>query len=90
MRSHFRSLQLSLDTLLGLYGSRRRPDGYGTWRHEHIWAKIVRKAPNLSYNGTVLMNVSSEDELHQELRFTGAGILAMANSGADTNGTLVL
>lgn len=29
---------------------------------------------------------SSEDELNSELRFTGAGILAMANSGPDTNG----
>ena len=29
----------------------------------------------------------SEDEIHPELRFTGAGILAMANSGPNTNGT---
>jgi cyclophilin family peptidyl-prolyl cis-trans isomerase len=28
----------------------------------------------------------SEDELHPELRFTGAGILAMANAGPNTNG----
>lgn len=28
----------------------------------------------------------SEDELSPELRFTGAGILAMANSGPNTNG----
>jgi len=28
----------------------------------------------------------SEDEIHPELRFTGAGILAMANSGPNTNG----
>ena len=32
--------------------------------------------------------LSSEDEIHPELRFTGAGILAMANSGPNTNGTL--
>ena len=30
----------------------------------------------------------SEDEIHPELRFSGAGILAMANSGPNTNGTL--
>ena len=29
---------------------------------------------------------NSEDEIHPELRFTGAGILAMANSGPNTNG----
>ena len=28
----------------------------------------------------------SEDEIHPELRFTGAGILAMANAGPNTNG----
>jgi peptidyl-prolyl cis-trans isomerase-like 1 len=31
----------------------------------------------------------SEDEIHPELRFTGAGILAMANSGPNTNGSFV-
>jgi peptidyl-prolyl cis-trans isomerase-like 1 len=28
----------------------------------------------------------SADEIHPELRFVGAGILAMANSGPNTNG----
>ena len=28
----------------------------------------------------------SEDEIHPELRFVGAGILAMANSGPNSNG----
>lgn len=31
--------------------------------------------------------IYSEDELSPELRFTGAGILAMANSGPNTNGS---
>ena len=31
----------------------------------------------------------SEDEIHPDLRFTGAGILAMANSGPNTNGAFV-
>lgn len=30
------------------------------------------------------------DEIHPDLRFVGAGILAMANSGPNTNGTLVV
>lgn len=35
------------------------------------------------------MDGDSEDEIHPELRFTGAGILAMANSGPNTNGSLL-
>ena len=31
----------------------------------------------------------SDDELHPGLRFTGAGILAMANSGPNSNGMAV-
>lgn len=34
-----------------------------------------------------MIHRTSEDEIHPELRFTGAGILAMANSGPNTNGT---
>jgi hypothetical protein len=36
------------------------------------------------------LRVSSEDELNSELRFTGAGILAMANSGPNSNGPPLL
>ncbi|KAF7311219.1 Peptidyl-prolyl cis-trans isomerase [Mycena kentingensis (nom. inval.)] len=37
--------------------------------------------------GTSIYGQKFEDELHPELRFTGAGILAMANSGKDSNGS---
>jgi len=37
--------------------------------------------------GTSIYGQKFEDEIHPELRFTGAGILAMANSGPNTNGS---
>ncbi|TCD67057.1 heme binding [Steccherinum ochraceum] len=37
--------------------------------------------------GTSIYGPKFEDEIHPELRFTGAGILAMANSGPNTNGS---
>ncbi|XP_051985672.1 peptidyl-prolyl cis-trans isomerase-like 1 isoform X2 [Xyrauchen texanus] len=37
--------------------------------------------------GASIYGKQFEDELHPELRFTGAGILAMANAGPDTNGS---
>ncbi|GAA6026857.1 hypothetical protein JCM8097_005912 [Rhodosporidiobolus ruineniae] len=37
--------------------------------------------------GTSIYGDRFEDEIHPELRFTGAGILAMANSGPNTNGS---
>ncbi|KAK4053137.1 Peptidyl-prolyl cis-trans isomerase-like 1 [Microbotryomycetes sp. JL201] len=37
--------------------------------------------------GTSIYGSAFEDEIHPELRFTGAGILAMANSGPNTNGS---
>ncbi|KAG2089216.1 cyclophilin-like domain-containing protein [Suillus cothurnatus] len=37
--------------------------------------------------GTSIFGQKFEDEIHPELRFTGAGILAMANSGPNTNGS---
>ncbi|KAG1827469.1 cyclophilin-like domain-containing protein [Suillus subaureus] len=36
--------------------------------------------------GTSIYGQKFEDEINPELRFTGAGILAMANSGPNTNG----
>ncbi|KAL7283699.1 hypothetical protein ACG7TL_003135 [Trametes sanguinea] len=38
--------------------------------------------------GTSIYGQKFEDEIHPELRFTGAGILAMANSGPNTNGAI--
>ncbi|KAJ6622875.1 cyclophilin-like protein [Mycena sp. CBHHK59/15] len=35
--------------------------------------------------GTSIYGQKFEDEIHPDLRFTGAGILAMANSGPNTN-----
>jgi peptidyl-prolyl cis-trans isomerase-like 1 len=42
----------------------------------------------LLFSGTSNESIGffSEDEIHPELRFTGAGILAMANAGPNTNG----
>ncbi|EIM22012.1 hypothetical protein WALSEDRAFT_37478 [Wallemia mellicola CBS 633.66] len=37
--------------------------------------------------GTSVYGGKFEDEINPELRFTGAGILAMANSGPNTNGS---
>jgi len=37
--------------------------------------------------GASIYGTKFEDEIHPELRFTGAGILAMANSGPNTNGS---
>ena len=71
----------------GLHGARGRPDGHGARWDKHIRTEVVRTcgvyfsklAREMSYS-------NSEDEIHPELRFTGAGILAMANSGPNTNG----
>ncbi|XP_067863560.1 peptidyl-prolyl cis-trans isomerase-like 1 isoform X1 [Heptranchias perlo] len=37
--------------------------------------------------GSSIYGKQFEDELHKDLKFTGAGILAMANAGPDTNGS---
>ncbi|KIO20441.1 hypothetical protein M407DRAFT_245798 [Tulasnella calospora MUT 4182] len=37
--------------------------------------------------GTSIFGNKFDDEIHPELRFVGAGILAMANSGPNTNGS---
>nr|XP_048307197.1 peptidyl-prolyl cis-trans isomerase-like 1 isoform X3 [Myodes glareolus] len=40
-----------------------------------------------SRGGASIYGKQFEDELHPDLKFTGAGILAMANAGPDTNGS---
>ncbi|XP_019751324.1 peptidyl-prolyl cis-trans isomerase-like 1 [Hippocampus comes] len=37
--------------------------------------------------GASIFGKQFEDELHPELKFTGAGIIAMANAGPDSNGS---
>ena len=71
----------------GFYGPGRRPDWDGQRRHQHIRSKVVRRTfSSVAHRTNDLPIHSSEDEIHPELRFTGAGILAMANSGPNTNG----
>lgn len=40
--------------------------------------------------GTSIYGDKFADEIHPDLRFVGAGILAMANSGPNTNGQSLL
>lgn len=82
-----------LSSLKGFYGPGRRPDRDRQRRYQHIRSKVVRRTSS-SWPTTParLHRIAhpfhpSDDEIHPEVRFTGAGILAMANSGPNTNGS---
>jgi peptidyl-prolyl cis-trans isomerase-like 1 len=55
-----------------------------------IYGEKLYVSPHNSIHVARLMidGYGSADEIHPELRFVGAGILAMANAGPNTNGTL--
>ena len=79
---------LCLSSLEGFYGPGRRPDWDGQRWYQHIRSKVVRRTSSSVAHRTNDSPIHpSEDEIHPELRFTGAGILAMANSGPNTNGS---
>lgn len=48
------------------------------------WSLIALKM--LGRGGVSIYGENFNDEIHSELRHTGAGIVSMANSGANTNG----
>lgn len=84
--------------LKGFYGPGWRSDWDGQRRNQHIWTKVVSRTyqfsvlhrpTNTNRTHPPIHLTGSEDEIHPELRFTGAGILAMANSGPNTNGSFV-
>ena len=75
---------------LGLHDPRRGSNGHRTRGYKYLWEQIASAClPAGIFNKADAVS-NSEDELHPELRFTGAGILAMANSGPDTNGAFCL
>ncbi|XP_036178138.1 peptidyl-prolyl cis-trans isomerase-like 1 [Myotis myotis] len=58
----------------------------GTKFHRIITAFMVQGGDPTGRGGASISGKQFEDEFHPDLKFTGAGILAMANAGPDTNG----
>jgi len=57
--------------------------------NEYLWSEIVKSiSPLHTLKRALTCRCHSEDEIDPSLRFVGAGILAMANSGPNTNGEL--
>lgn len=61
------------------------PTGTGRGGTSIYGQKLYVKS--LFCTGWTALTPNSEDEIHSDLRFTGAGILAMANAGPNSNGS---
>ena len=74
----------------GLYGTKWGSDRNRSRRNQYLREEFVRNT-HLRSLSSIRANKYriSEDEIHPELRFVGAGILAMANAGPNTNGILL-
>ncbi|GJQ84243.1 putative PPIases [Trypoxylus dichotomus] len=64
------------------------------WKHApqtcRNFAELVRRGGDptgTGKGGVSIYGQTFKDEIHPELKHTGAGILSMANSGPDTNGS---
>ncbi|XP_043305237.1 peptidyl-prolyl cis-trans isomerase-like 1 isoform X1 [Cervus elaphus] len=69
-------------------------DRLGSFQPASPWRRFLQtlgSRPTCTWRpgrgGASIYGKQFEDELHPDLKFTGAGILAMANAGPDTNGS---